>query len=128
MVLVPSLLTENNYPDNNDTDKVLMNIVVDPRINGRYGRGRGRNFNGRGKRGNNSHFCRYCGRNNHTMDTCYNKHGFPLGYKFKQGATKYANTAASVNAKKDVTPFEANLPNSNILISQEQYNNLMALI
>jgi len=42
MILVPSLLTENNYhnTNNNDTNKVLMNIVVDPRINGRYGRGK----------------------------------------------------------------------------------------
>jgi len=59
MVLVSSLLTENNYHNANkiDTDKVLINIVVDPRISGRYGRGRGRDFNGRGGRGNNSCFC-----------------------------------------------------------------------
>jgi len=64
----------------------------------------------------------YCGRNNHIVDTCYHKHGFPLGYKFKQGVRKFAHIAAFVNAKKDATPFKANLPNSNIQISQEQYN------
>jgi len=73
-------------------------------------------------------FFTYCGRNNHAVDTRYHKHGFPLGYKFKQGATKSAHTVASINAKKDVTPFEANFPNFNIQISQEQYNSLMVLI
>jgi len=62
------------------------------------------------------------------VDTCYQKHGSPPDYKFKQGATKSAHTAASVNAQEDATPFEANPPNSNIQISEEQYNNLMALI
>ena len=52
------------------------------------------------------------------MDTCYHKHDFPLGYKFKQGATKSVNTVAFVNAREDVTPFEANSPSSNIHISQ----------
>jgi len=56
------------------------------------------------------------------MNTYYHKHGFPPGYKFKQGPTKSAHTAASINAQEDVTPSEANPPNSNIQISQEQYN------
>jgi len=48
MVLVPSMLSENNHHDNdnNDTDKVLKNIAVDPQINERYGSDRGHNFNG----------------------------------------------------------------------------------
>ena len=45
-------------------------------------------------------FYTYCGRNNHIVDTCYQKQGFPPGYKFKKGATKSADMAASVNAKK----------------------------
>jgi len=79
MVIVPSLLTENNYhdTDNNDMNKVLMNIVIDPRNNERYGRGRGSNYNGRGGKENNFCFCTYCGRNNHIVDTCYHKYGFP---------------------------------------------------
>ncbi|XP_065853897.1 uncharacterized protein [Euphorbia lathyris] len=27
--------------------------------------------------------CAYCGFKNHTVDTCYKKHGYPPGYKFK---------------------------------------------
>jgi len=53
----------------NHIGKVLMNIVVDPRISGRYGRGR--SFNERDGKGNNYHFSTYYGRNNHTVYTCY---------------------------------------------------------
>jgi len=106
-----------------------MNVVVDPQnFSGRYGGGRGRGFNERGGRGNNSRFCTYYARNNHIVDTCYQKHGFPPGYKVKQGLTKYAYTAVSVHAQEDATPSETSRPNSNIRISQEQYNSLMALI
>ena len=101
-------------------NKVLMNIVIDPRNNERYGRGRGSNYNGRGGKENNFCFCTYCGRNNHIVDTCYHKYGFPWGYKFKPGATTSAHTTASVNAQKDVIPSEANFPNFNIQNFQEQ--------
>ncbi|KAK2414501.1 hypothetical protein QL285_037087 [Trifolium repens] len=29
--------------------------------------------------------CTYCGKNNHTIDNCFRKHGFPPGYRFKDG-------------------------------------------
>jgi len=119
--LPPPLLTNNN-----ETDNVLMNIVEVS--NGRHGRGRGHILTGRDGRGKNSHFCTYYVRINHTVDTCYHKHSFSPGYKFKQGATKYANMVAFVNAQEDNTPFEVNPTNYNIQISQEQYNNLLALI
>lgn len=28
--------------------------------------------------------CTYCNRNNHTIDTCFLKHGYPPGYKHKK--------------------------------------------
>nr|KYP54393.1 hypothetical protein KK1_000581 [Cajanus cajan] len=46
------------------------------------GRGRGKSF-GRGNTSNSNKVCTFCGKENHTIDTCYFKHGFPPNFKFK---------------------------------------------
>ncbi|KAF1875995.1 hypothetical protein Lal_00006626 [Lupinus albus] len=33
--------------------------------------------------GTNSKLCIFCGKNGHTIETCYFKHGFPPNFKFK---------------------------------------------
>ncbi|XP_019455138.1 PREDICTED: uncharacterized protein LOC109356267 [Lupinus angustifolius] len=43
-------------------------------------RGRGNRAAGFG-RGQNNRFCTYCERTNHTIETCYLKHGYPPGYQ-----------------------------------------------
>jgi len=41
---------------------------------------------------NNRKLCTYCNGNGHTIDTCYQKHGYPLGYKvYSSGKTNQAN-------------------------------------
>ncbi|XP_061375236.1 uncharacterized protein LOC133317391 [Gastrolobium bilobum] len=47
-----------------------------------YGRGRGRlNNYGYGRNQlNGGKLCTYCGRTNHTVETCFQKHGFPPSY------------------------------------------------
>ncbi|XP_075111267.1 uncharacterized protein LOC142181719 [Nicotiana tabacum] len=37
-------------------------------------------------------FCKYCKKNNHTIETCYRLHGFPQNFKFTKGR-KYGTTA-----------------------------------
>jgi len=61
------------------------------------------------------------------VDTCYQKHSFPLGYRLKQGAIKSGNTVISLMANERYCS-EANPSNSNIKIFQEQYNNIMTFI
>ncbi|MCI67557.1 hypothetical protein A2U01_0088816, partial [Trifolium medium] len=29
--------------------------------------------------------CTFCHKNNHIVDNCFRKHGFPPGYRFKDG-------------------------------------------
>ena len=36
--------------------------------------------------------CTHCGRNGHTVDACYKKHGYPPGYEFYNGKTGQINT------------------------------------
>ncbi|XP_061367193.1 uncharacterized protein LOC133310301 [Gastrolobium bilobum] len=54
------------------------------------GRGRG-SFTGKGRSGS-SRLCTYCGKTSHIVETCFEKHGYPPGYKQK-GATHKANVA-----------------------------------
>lgn len=53
--------------------------------------GRGR---GRGNNNNNTKQCPFCGRQYHTVDQCYFKHGFPPGYRprSQQNSTNSATT------------------------------------
>ncbi|XP_017423564.1 uncharacterized protein LOC108332768 [Vigna angularis] len=59
-------------------------LAVNPNQYFGYGRGRGNRGRGRATigRGQNSFnkLCTYCGKTNHTVETCYFKHGFHLGY------------------------------------------------
>ncbi|KAK4254363.1 hypothetical protein QN277_009759 [Acacia crassicarpa] len=54
--------------------------------NSGYNSGRG---SGRGSA--NEKFCTYCNRPRHTVDTCYRKHGFPPGFKFRNQASPSVN-------------------------------------
>ncbi|XP_027342441.1 uncharacterized protein LOC113855137 [Abrus precatorius] len=49
-------------------------------------RGRGRS-NSRGVNGGNIKVCSFCGKERHTVETCYCKHGFPPNFKFKNRST-----------------------------------------
>ncbi|XP_061368692.1 uncharacterized protein LOC133311632 [Gastrolobium bilobum] len=89
-------------------------------------RGRGSSYRGRGRfnggRGqiSGSKFCTHCKKTNHTIESCYFKHGFPQGYRSKtfQNSSNVIHTvelehkssdsrqeqfgAASVNSKSKV--------------------------
>ncbi len=46
--------------------------------------------------------CTYYGKQNHTVDTCYRKHGFPPGFKFRNSGP-FAN---QVSAEEVTDPFD----------------------
>ena len=90
-----------------------------------------RRFSPRGKTvtPNNSNkparYCTFCHRNNHTVDFCYEKHGYPNGNKpqprsnnMLQAKTDDNTSSASLNASTSST----------IGISQEQYAQLVSLL
>ncbi|XP_058000801.1 uncharacterized protein LOC131179102 [Hevea brasiliensis] len=45
---------------------------------------------------NNNETCTYCGKPRHTEETCYRKHGFPLGFKFKNYDAKINNDLSTL--------------------------------
>ncbi|XP_061367456.1 uncharacterized protein LOC133310536 [Gastrolobium bilobum] len=82
---------------NQDTSKVFMNSVERAPDRGHLQfRGRGRGLSGgrgfSGGRGRVSRLCTYCGKTSHTVETCFEKHGYPPGYRQRNVAHK-ANAA-----------------------------------
>ncbi|KAI5408739.1 hypothetical protein KIW84_054538 [Lathyrus oleraceus] len=74
-----------------------------------------------GSKGTNR-ICTHCGRTNHTVETCFQKHGYPPGFKNKGKipATATANSATEASPQGS-TP-------SAFGFTQEQYNNILALL
>ncbi|XP_061341826.1 uncharacterized protein LOC133288142 [Gastrolobium bilobum] len=72
---------EGNMPKL-ETSKVFYNFADQAFERGRgITRGRGRGFStGRGRTGG-SRLCTYCGKTSHTVDTYFEKHGYPPGYR-----------------------------------------------
>ncbi|KAJ9185480.1 hypothetical protein P3X46_005113 [Hevea brasiliensis] len=68
-----------------------------------------KNFSGNSS---NVKVCTYCGKQRHTVDTCYKKHGFPPGYKFK-------NSGSSTNqVTVEDQPLEIQIIHQSKLIHQ----------
>lgn len=98
------------------------------RANISFGRGKGYNQAGRGRCGffKDKVFTHY-GKNGHTMDVCYRKHGYPLSW----GAGRrnlFANNAGTkfqeVNAEMKMTSIDE----GNMSLTQEQYKGLIDLL
>ena len=52
---------------------------------------------GKGKGNSNTKPCSYCNRTGHTVDTCYRKHGYPPGFRFRDGSAPAKHLMAAVN-------------------------------
>ncbi|XP_061367751.1 uncharacterized protein LOC133310779 [Gastrolobium bilobum] len=80
--------------------------------NAPYGRGKWRPSNGRG---NGNKFCTNCKKTNHTIETCYFKHGFPPGYKPRSQYSaanvtlRLRGLLQSLSAKENNVSHSANL-------------------
>ncbi|XP_061353333.1 uncharacterized protein LOC133298115 [Gastrolobium bilobum] len=89
---------------------------------GNFFRGRGRaNVNGRG-RGNR--LCTFCGRTNHTVETCFEKHGYPPGFK-QRSQIRTANMIMQEAADDGDTK---ELKNNSEVFSQMQYQRILDMI
>lgn len=52
---------------------------------------------GKGKGNSSTKPCSYCNRTGHTVDTCYRKHGYPPGFRFRDGSAPAKHLMATVN-------------------------------
>lgn len=69
--------------------------------------------------------CNHCGCINHTVETCFMKHGYPPGYNYKSSKASINNAIAS-------TPVDTsgNSPQDSykyLVVIQDQYNHIIQL-
>ncbi|XP_050217905.1 uncharacterized protein LOC126668770 [Mercurialis annua] len=81
---------------------------------------------------NKKPICSHCGKEGHTVDICYRKHGFPPNFQFKnkRNAPVYANQVECSNASDNCSKAESADFNDNAqqFFTQEQYSKILALI
>ncbi|XP_040950991.1 uncharacterized protein [Gossypium hirsutum] len=82
------------------------------------------------KSASDSRQCTFCGKSRHTVDTCYEKHGYPPGYK-SRGRTSRANAvltdgeAPSLDASQSVAILP---PDSPVTLTQDQLQQFLTLL
>jgi len=92
-----------------------------------FGRGRGNGFQGRGR--GNLRVCSLCNRTNHTVETCYKKHGYPLNWGRGEG-NSFANANlvecedTEVNRSTSIGKNDEN----GMMLTKDQYQNLITLL
>ena len=112
-----------------DTSTRLVNVVDAQR---KFGRGSGNaGFQVRGR--GNGRVCSFCGRSNHTIETCYKKHGFPPNWG-RGGGNSYGSSFASANTVESEeydakgTSNVSKNEDGGMMLTRDQYQNLMALL
>ena len=89
----------------------------------------------KGKNGGNgvskghSRVCTHCGRTNHTVETCFTKHGYPPGFRGKGKAFTQATHSQSIASIEtgQGTP-QQHSAQSMVGFTQEQYQSILELI
>ncbi|XP_058764417.1 uncharacterized protein LOC131637865 [Vicia villosa] len=89
-----------------------------------YGKGRTQSYGG--AKGH-SRVCTHCGRTNHTVETCFQKHGYPPGFKSK-GKSTNSVTQSDVSTDAALESSQQNSCKSSFGFTQEQYQNILALL
>ncbi|KAG8635269.1 hypothetical protein MANES_16G017966v8 [Manihot esculenta] len=84
------------------------------------------------KPSSNAKVCTYCGKQRHTVDTCYKKHGFPPGFKFRNSSINQIAVHDAPKTNESVQSYQMpatiNSGGSCAPFTQEQIQQLLALI
>ncbi|MCI31854.1 hypothetical protein A2U01_0053066, partial [Trifolium medium] len=79
----------------------------------------------------NDKMCTYCHKTNHVVDNCFKKHGFPPGYRFKDGTiagNKHQGQASANHVASEDNGSHSGVDNRVATFSSEEYQALMALL
>jgi len=92
-----------------------------------FGRGRGDSFQGRGR--GNTRVCSFCNRTNHTVETCYKKHGYPPNWG-RGGGNSFAkaNFVDCEDAESKGSTSIGKSDENGMMLTKDQYQNLIALL
>ncbi|XP_058775552.1 uncharacterized protein LOC131649812 [Vicia villosa] len=73
--------------------------------------------------------CTHCGRTNHTIETCFIKHGYPPGFKGKGKSPNSASQSQFVTSIKVGQESSQQIPSQSLFgFTQEQYQNILELL
>lgn len=103
-----------------ETENSAIISAADGRRTQSYGRGRGYS----------NKICTFCGKTGHTVETCYKKHGFPPGFRFK-GSNYNAGNASNnaVNNEENEAQTDQNsVVKESASLTQDEYKALMTLL
>jgi len=106
-------------PVSGEDSSILVNAS-----NARKSNGRGKPSAGPPQSKNNSRYCTFCHKSNHTVDFCYMKHGYPNAHKSHASSNVVVNEG-NVDSRKD---GEGSSIISQTGLTQEQYGHLVALL
>ena len=90
-------------------------------------RGRGRTNSGFG-RGNSTQYCTNCGRNNHTLETCFIKHGYPPGFQSKNHKSNTNNVVATASDLPTGSFVGQDNTSPSLAVIQDQYSQILQLL
>jgi hypothetical protein len=109
----------------NDTASGLINAMDGHK---QFGRGRGNGYS-QGKGRGNIRVCSFCNRTNHTVETCYKKHGYPPNWG-RGGGNSFANAnfvdCEDVESKGSTSAGKNE--ESGMMLTKDQYQSLIALL
>jgi hypothetical protein len=112
----------NGLAPEESSSSALINLAKKP-----YNGGYGNSGQGKGK-------CTYCGKGGHIIDTCFKKHGYPPGFRFRDGTVVgKSHGGSSINNLESVNEdveTKSNVDGDNHVpsFSHEEYRALMALL
>jgi hypothetical protein len=86
------------------------------------GRGKG-GYNGQSNSGSKKRYCTYCGQDNHIVDNCYKKHGYPPNF----GKSTNANSA-NIDDQFDVDDVRSIKGSDSYTLTKAQYEKLVNLL
>ncbi|WVZ13038.1 hypothetical protein V8G54_017568 [Vigna mungo] len=78
----------------------------------------------------NNKFCEKCKKTNHTIETCYFRIGFPVGYKKNKPNTKASASLVEVDSAASLQQLDldGSPPNDQFTFSKDQYQAILALL
>ncbi|WVZ18008.1 hypothetical protein V8G54_005330 [Vigna mungo] len=78
----------------------------------------------------NNKFCEHCKKTNHTIENCYFRIGFPVGYKKSKPTTKTSASLVTVDPSASSQPLnlDGNPTNDQFTFSKDQYQAILALL
>lgn len=107
---------QNGLAANSQEEEVMINVVDGKRF---------KKFVGKGKYSGSTKVCTFCGKDGHTIDTCYRKHGFPPNFKFRNSSssTNSMNSQEYESKVKDTKSV-----NGNFFFTPWEYKALKSLL